>query len=246
MKALGYIFLAATLALTAAPLQAQQIVDWQQFGGELELGYPVPIPVDTPLPFDGFRSYSGLFARHQQLMNDTDLVHGQIVGQTRANRDIWAYRLGDIDQETIFGQPEPAMFLNGGIHAREWQSPETVTGVMELLSSRADDNHLYRYLLDNVNPVVIPVLNVDGFLQTQRFPRSNWLDTDPYNRGYAPRDGRMRRKNMPGVDEVLATRGDHLEGVDLNRNYPGFWGGGGASPNWVSDTFRGDGPGSEP
>ena len=37
-----------------------------------------------------------------------------------------------------------------------------------------------------------------------------------------------------------------LRGTDLNRNYPGFWGGGGASPNWKSDTYRGDGPGSEP
>ena len=37
-----------------------------------------------------------------------------------------------------------------------------------------------------------------------------------------------------------------LRGTDLNRNYPGFWGGGGASPNWSGDTYRGDGPGSEP
>ena len=27
--------------------------------------------------------------------------------------------------------------------------------------------------------MVIPVLNVDGFLQTQRYPRHNWLGTDP-------------------------------------------------------------------
>ena len=34
-----------------------------------------------------------------------------------------------------------------------------------------------------------------------------------------------------------------LRGTDLNRNYPGFWGGGGASTSWSSDTYRGDGPG---
>ena len=66
----------------------------------------------------------------------------------------------------------------------------------------------------------------------------------------------MKRKNCsisaatPGAvprpgpcDDNLAGR---LRGTDLNRNYPGFWGGGGASPIWSSDTFRGDGPGSEP
>ena len=37
-----------------------------------------------------------------------------------------------------------------------------------------------------------------------------------------------------------------VRGTDPNRNYPGFWGGPGASTNWRSDTFRGDAPGGEP
>ncbi len=205
----------------------EAIVEWTEGDGELGLGYPVPIPVDTALPFDGFRSYSGLHARHQDLMATTDIVHGEVVGTTHNGREIWAYRIGDVDLLTRDGLPEPATLTNGGIHAREWQTPEVVTGIMELFAERQGDHHFYDFLLENVNMVLLPVQNVDGFVQTQRYPAQNWLYTDPFDLvddpQPSPRDGRMRRKNMPGVDEILATREDHLFGVDLNRNHPPLW-----------------------
>ena len=125
-------------------------------------------PVDTPLPFDGFRTYAGLHTRHQDLVATTPWVHPEQIGLTRAGRTIWAYRLGDEDTLTIDGLPEPAALTNGGIHAREWQSPEVVTGIMELFALHEDDDHFYDYLRDNMNMIVIPSLNIDGFLQTQR------------------------------------------------------------------------------
>jgi hypothetical protein len=190
---------------------------------KIALGYPVPIPLDTPLPFDGFRSYSGLHMRHQDLANTTPWSHAIELAQTRQGRTIWAYQLGDADHLTVHGKPEQAMLTNGGIHAREWASQEVVTGIMELLTTSEDDQYLISYLRDNANIVLIPVLNVDGFLQTQRFPGRNWIDTDPADPEESPRDGRMRRKNMLGVDEDLLTRDDHLLGVDLNRNNEPFW-----------------------
>lgn len=217
----------------------------------IALGYPVPIPVDTPLPFAGFRSYAGLLFRHQDLAANSGLVTASLIGTTRAGRDIWAYRVGDADDRTRSGAAESAVLINGGIHAREWQSPEVVTGLMELLVGKASDNGYYRFLLDNVNFVLIPVLNVDGFLQTQRFPTSNWIGSDPddppNSSEPSPRDGRMRRKNMPGVDEVLSSFGDHLGGVDLNRNHPPFWASAsGSSADGRSLLFRGSAPQSEP
>lgn len=190
---------------------------------KIALGYPVPVPVDTPLPFDGFRSYLGLHTRHQDLAAITPWVHPHEIGTTRNGRTIWAYQLGDSDHLTPDGFPEHAMISNGGIHAREWQSPEVATGIIELLALAEDDHHLISYLRDNANIVVIPVLNVDGFLQTQRFPSRNWMGTDPDDPEFSPRDGRMRRKNMLGPDEDLLTQGDHLLGVDLNRNNPPYW-----------------------
>jgi hypothetical protein len=208
--------------------QSPRISEWVENApasdaDRIALGYPVPIPVDTPVPFDGFRSYSGLHARHQDLANTTAWSHAVELGQTRMGRSIWAYQLGDEDRTTAYGLPEHAMLTNGGIHAREWQSPEVATGIIELLALAEEDHHLISYLRDNANVLVIPVMNVDGFLQTQRFPSTNWIYTDPDNPEFSPRDGRMRRKNMLGADEDLLTRADHLFGVDLNRNNAPYW-----------------------
>lgn len=217
------------LLLASAGVPAQErIIEWVENAAvddtsRIALGYPVPIPVDTPLPFDGFRSYAGLHIRHQDLMGSSDFVQGQVIGQTRSGRDIWAYRLGDADLLRRDGQAEAAMLTNGGIHAREWQSPEVVTGIMELLHENQGDNYLFSYLRDNVNVIVIPVLNVDGFMQTQRFPAQSWLGTDINDPEFAPRDGRMRRKNMLLADEDLTSKADHLHGVDLNRNNAPYW-----------------------
>jgi hypothetical protein len=253
MMSLSSFIAVATMLLISAAAQAQgTLEDWTEEDGVLGLGYPVPIPVDTPLPFDGFRSYNGLHSRHQDLTATTDIVHGFVVGTTHNDRDIWAYRLGDDDLITRDGLPEPAMLTNGGIHAREWQSPEVLTGIMELLVARQGDRHFYDYLLENTNIVLIPVQNLDGFLQTQRFPSRNWLGTDPFDLPDdpvpSPRDGRMRRKNMPEVDEFVASRPDHLFGVDLNRNNPPFWN---TNPNRSSPDNRslvhhGEAPHSEP
>jgi hypothetical protein len=211
------------MRITVAGASAQTLVDWTEAPGPLGLGYPVPIPVDTPLPFDGFRTYAGLHARHQELELDNDWIVSEVVGQTRKGRDIRLYRLGDSTNLDVEGRIRPVIFINGGIHAREWQSPEVTTGLMELLAQGHDDGHWLTYLIENVSFFVIPVLNIDGFLQTQRYPRSNWIGADPTNAQFWPRDGRMRRKNLFNADEDLGSTGDHLFGVDLNRNNGPFW-----------------------
>ena len=246
------IALTASLAASAAAAQEARIVQWVEQADlneftKIALGYPVPVPVDTALPFDGFRSYDGLHMRHQDLEENTPWVHGSIVGSTFNERPIRAYRLGDENLETAYGLPEQAMLTNGGIHAREWQSPEVVTGIMELIAEGESDRHLVDYLRDNANIVVIPVQNIDGLIQTQRYPSTNWLGADPRYPDTWPRDGRMRRKNMRGVDMILASEDDHLLGIDLNRNNAPFWASSASSSvNPAELVYHGSGPASEP
>ena len=220
-------------------------------GNNIALGYPVPIPVDSLTPVDGFRTYDSLFARHQSLLMDhLEVVEGQIVGRTvadRPDREIWAYRLGDIDTTTAEGFAEGAVLVNGGIHAREWQTPEAVTGLMEAMVDGKADGGFGQYLIENLTTVLLPVNNVDGFLQTQRFADRTTADREQ------PRDGRMRRKNMRNpqtqgpIDEDLATVGDNFWGIDLNRNsVNGFGQGGGSSASETSLIYRGTSPASEP
>ncbi|VAW36068.1 hypothetical protein MNBD_GAMMA01-366 [hydrothermal vent metagenome] len=238
MKSIALLFLMGCSCI----LQAQSITSWTEEDGILGLGYPVPIAVDTPEPFDGFRTYSGLFAKHQSLALNNPYITGHIVGKTRYERDIWAYVLSDEDNLTKYGIKEGAMLINGGIHAREWQSPEVLTGIIELLDTNSQDQSLHQYLLENTAIITIPVNNVDGFLQTQRYPQQNW-----YSNQIGPRDGRMRRKNMLDVDEDLFTETDYLYGVDLNRNNAPYWAtSNSSSPNATSIVYHGALVHSEP
>lgn len=227
------------LIMVCPQVFSQSIISWTEDNGVLGLGYPVPIPVDTPEPFDGFRTYSGLFAKHQSIALENDYISGQIVGKTRANRDIWAYMMSDENNLTMYGVKEGAMLINGNIHAREWQTPEVQTGIMELLHANSQDNGLHQYLLENTSIVTIPVNNIDGLLQTQRYPTQNW-----YGNTNGPRDGRMRRKNMFNVDEILSTSNDFLFGVDLNRNNNPYWASSNSSSSDVTSIVH-HGPSSQ-
>lgn len=216
-------------------------------GNNIALGYDVPLPVDSLTAVDGYRSYESLHAQHQALDVLSPGVEGIVVGQTVAGRDIWAYRVGDPDRRTADSGPEAAALINGTIHAREWQAPEAVTELFEQLTEISADGGFGQYLYENLNVVILPVLNVDGFLQTQRFPdRSTASELQP-------RDGRMRRKNArhpssgSAVDEDLDQTADNFLGVDLNRNNPdGFGQNGGSSSGTTSIVYRGSQPQSEP
>src|SRR6056297_1993411 len=120
--------LAAVLALTAAlgVLAQQEYRYTEQAGGgnEFVLGYPPPVPVDSTIPVDGFRSYAALHTRHQDLMLQSDIVTGAIIGETLQGREIWAYVVGDDDARTVNAGPESSVLINGGLHAREWATPE--------------------------------------------------------------------------------------------------------------------------
>lgn len=232
---------------------------------EIPLGYPVPLPVDSLTPVAGFRSYTALDARLAALALGDD-VAAVAVGETFRGRPVKAYRIGDDDTTTVEGFAEPAALINGGIHAREWASPEVVAGLIERFAGARDDAGFHRYLLDNLNLIVVPVLNVDGFLQTQRYPTQTLqtefagdpqpdnLASEPPEYRYYPRDGRLRRKNMHGVDEILCPASqsgcvaDGMFGVDLNRNNDSsfFDSGNQNSDNPASLLYHGVSRGSEP
>jgi hypothetical protein len=142
---------------------------------------------------------------------------------------------------------KPVFLLMGAHHAREWPSAEhTIEFAFDLLQSyRAGDSRA-RDLLSRSRVILVPVVNVDGFkVSRSATPLGN----------FSTFDYEMKRKNcsISAVTPAQYTTGTcdnnlagRLRGTDLNRNYPGFWGGGGASPVWSSDTYRGDSPGSEP
>lgn len=111
-----------------------------------------------------------------------------------------------------------AIWMDGGIHAREWISPATVTYLINEFVESYDDQPAH---IQNVDWYILPLSNPDGYEYTH--------STD-----------RLWRKNRGGVGV------GRCAGVDLNRNFGFHWGGQGASKRPCAETFGGTGPFSEP
>jgi hypothetical protein len=241
---------AAVLLLAAGPLLAQSSVIYIERAtgaNQFALGFSPPIPRNSATPLDAFRTYQSLHARHQDLMLQHDFIRGEVVGQSREGAEIWAYVIGDPDPDTRHGGPESSLLINGGIHAREWGTPELTTALIEAAVDHAGDGWLWDYLVETVHFTVLPVNNVDGFRQTQRYPTLVLVGADPRWPQFWPRDGRMRRKNMRDADTALFSFGDHLNGVDLNRNFDPFWASStGSSSNPAELVYHGPAAFSEP
>lgn len=114
---------------------------------------------------------------------------------------------------------KPAIFIDGGIHAREWISPATVTYILREL---VENSNSYSSLLSKFDFFILPLMNPDGY----EFSRS--------------RNNRLWRKNRS-----LNSKGG-CGGVDLNRNFSYKWGGIGSSNNQCQEHYRGPRPFSEP
>ncbi|MGZ8744631.1 MAG: M14 family zinc carboxypeptidase [Nocardioides sp.] len=169
---------------------------------------------------------------------------------TLANRTVQGAKIQGLEITTgadTVKDGKPVFLLLGAHHAREWPSSEhTLEFGIDLLESYADGDARARRIMQASRLVIVPIVNVDGF-QVSR-------NATP-NGDFSQFDYEMKRKNCSISEKTSAgylggscadNPAGRLRGTDLNRNYPGFWGGGGASTSWSGDTYRGDGPGSEP
>lgn len=57
----------------------------------------------------------------------------------------------------------PVIFVDAGIHAREWLAPATALYIIHQLAENASNANLY----ENIDWYIIPVLNPDGYQYTR-------------------------------------------------------------------------------
>jgi len=136
-----------------------------------------------------------------------DFVTTEVIGQSYEGRDM---RVVSVCRGGC-GEKK-AVWIDGGIHAREWVSPATVTWMlMELVEN--DANH--PDLTEGLDWYFVASANPDGYA----FSRDH---------------NRMWRKTRSDNGGIL-----HCKGVDANRNWGFHWNEGGSSNDKCTDTYHG-------
>nr|QFR04920.1 metallocarboxypeptidase [Euphausia superba] len=107
------------------------------------------------------------------------------------------------------GEGKPGIFIDGGIHAREWIAPATVTYALNQLIESGS----YQDILDAVDFYVIPSINPDGYV-------------------YSWTNDRYWRKTRSNYGTICY-------GCDPNRNWSFHWDEIGASDNPCSEIYAG-------
>ncbi|XP_059483527.1 carboxypeptidase B-like [Neocloeon triangulifer] len=140
-----------------------------------------------------------------------DICTVKTIGKTREERDIKLIKISS------GAESNPAVFIDGGIHAREWISPASVTYIIKEL---VENREKYSSFVDKVDFYIVPLINVDGY-------------------EYSHTRDRLWRKNRADLFGFC-------NGVDLNRNFGYKWGTSGSSFFRCSNIYRGSSAFSEP
>nr|MBV6631366.1 hypothetical protein [Oceanococcus sp. HetDA_MAG_MS8] len=217
-----------TIALLLSPCAQARVLTYVETNPEADsdrvaLGYPVPQVADQSQPLAGFRSLAGIYLRHRELAVESQGPRLEEWGRSLEDRPIEAL---------CFGPDEATQVLyTGGIHAREWASPEAVLGLAEWLTLERQQP-LVSWAAQSIPLCLLTVMNPDGLAHTQQIAAQTRICEAPEQPGVGancaastsvPRDGRMRRKNLRDADNNLDTTANTLLGVDLNRNVGRFW-----------------------
>ena len=214
----------------------------------------------SPLPSgrDNYRSLEDynadldrLAATYPSLVKPLALPHRTIEGRT--------VRGVEITENAAARDGKPVFLMMGLHHVREWPSGEHAIEFAFDLAKGYGKNSRITGLLQKARVIVVPVVNPDGYVTA--FADGAALDLREVDEGgtvtiLGTPGNAYKRKNCRPADGVgsspdgacaaAKSQAAYGIGVDLNRNYGGFWGGPGASFVNADPTYRGEAPFSEP
>ncbi|KAM6152623.1 carboxypeptidase A5 isoform 2-T2 [Erethizon dorsatum] len=145
----------------------------------------------------------------------SDVVSKIHIGNSFENRSILVLKF------STGGSQRPAIWIDTGIHSREWITHATGIWTAKKIVSEYGKDGILTNILKAMDIFIELVTNPDGFAFTHSMNRL-W---------------RKNKSSRPGAFCI---------GVDLNRNWKSGFGGNGSNSNPCSETYRGPSPQSEP
>lgn len=157
------------------------------------------------ISFDRYYRYEEINKYLDSLPSTYKNIEVTNVGKSYEGRDIKVIKITNGD-----GRKKNSVFIDAGIHAREWIAPASA---LYLIDQFTDKNSNLSQLLNKIDFVIQPLVNPDGYEFTFNFWRL-WRKT--------------RSRN-----------GLSCSGVDANRNYDFHWHEVGSSNNNCAETYHG-------
>ena len=167
-----------------------------------------------------------------------DLITKHSLGSTHEGRTI------DVLHLSSGGARKPGIWLDCGIHSREWVSPPACLHAIETLAMDVNSINPRDNLLSEFDFYILPVANPDGYVYS-------WTSDRMWRKNRRP-TGSSQPAAQPGWGGGFGGWGQQQgqgssrcsHGVDPNRNFPAIWEQ--ASDNKCDQSYKGSAPFSEP
>ncbi|NXK17831.1 CBPA2 Carboxypeptidase, partial [Arenaria interpres] len=162
-----------------------------------------------------YHTLDDLYAELDHLASEySSFVSKHKIGESYEKRPLYVLKF------STGGSNRPAIWLDAGIHSREWVTQASAIWIAKKIASDYGTDPSVTSLLNKMDIFLLTVTNPDGYVFTHTTNRM-WRKT---------------RSRNPGSVCV---------GVDPNRNWDAGFGGPGASSNPCSDSYRGPRANSE-
>ncbi|XP_077257112.1 zinc carboxypeptidase-like isoform X1 [Temnothorax americanus] len=170
----------------------------------------MPEKQSTSFDFNNYHTLEKIYKNLDDLAKQyPDKVQVVVGGRTHEGRQIKGVKVS-------FKDNNPGIFIEGGIHAREWISPATVMYILHQLLTNNDQD--VRDLAESHDWYIFPVFNPDGY-------------------AYTHTTNRLWRKSRKSYGLCV--------GADLNRNWNYQWVSKGLTGFPCSELYAGNTPFSE-
>ncbi|XP_064501781.1 carboxypeptidase B2 isoform X1 [Pseudopipra pipra] len=169
--------------------------------------------------YENYHSMKEIYRWMEEVVKvHSDLLQKIYIGSSYEKRPLYVLKISKSQEKS-----KSAIWIDCGIHAREWISPAFCLWFIGHAIHVRERDPTMTMLLEHFDFYVMPVINVDGYEYT-------W--SHPSNRLW--RKSRSKHGNSKCI------------GTDMNRNFDAHWCGQGASSYECQETYCGPYPESEP